>query len=403
MRCKQRLDLNRVSRGRLSVAAFADSNPKHLHRVVAEVVDNLYPDAILRGAGGDTPPFCASSGQPLRVAGFELCRSAGFFAERWLASLPECLDLIGEHVIHVKGIRAEKCCSTTEFLFFLIKAVDGVPLTFKMCHINIAFTEPTQHGFNDIPCLRFEVCAPDILRFHTAGTDMRRLALAPTQLDQLRHRLQKKVWKYEIIASKREIVPSGKILGLFSLVHLVQHVPPIADQPLCNAEHGNDDSIPQISVAAVDILSDNGSVHFNAKQRHRAARPDVRPTLDVSPFKIEPDTHDNPIQADLKTSAILVRSRRSLLCLIYRTLLAMPYAAACPCPRAPVLRLAKAAGRAFSEQRKAMTQFEIFTGIGWSTATHQVVDADGEFLREQAFVQSGEGLAAMAGWILEHA
>ena len=51
-----------------------------------------------------------------------------------------------------------------------------------------------------------------------------------------------------------------------------------------------------------------------------------------------------------------------------------------------------------------MTQFEIFTGIDWSTATHQVVgDADGEFLREQAFVQSGEGLAAMAGWILEHA
>ena len=49
-----------------------------------------------------------------------------------------------------------------------------------------------------------------------------------------------------------------------------------------------------------------------------------------------------------------------------------------------------------------MTQFEIFAGIDWPTQTHQVavVDADGEILGERAFAHNGEGLAAMADWIL---
>ena len=51
-----------------------------------------------------------------------------------------------------------------------------------------------------------------------------------------------------------------------------------------------------------------------------------------------------------------------------------------------------------------MTQFQIFAGIDWSSASHQVavIDADGEILGEQAFAHSGEGLAAMADWILGH-
>ena len=49
-----------------------------------------------------------------------------------------------------------------------------------------------------------------------------------------------------------------------------------------------------------------------------------------------------------------------------------------------------------------MTQFEIFAGIDWPTQTRQVavVDADGEILGERAFARNGEGLAAMADWIL---
>ena len=49
-----------------------------------------------------------------------------------------------------------------------------------------------------------------------------------------------------------------------------------------------------------------------------------------------------------------------------------------------------------------MTQFEIFAGIDWPTQTRQVavVDADGEILGERAFAHTGEGLAAMADWIL---
>ena len=51
-----------------------------------------------------------------------------------------------------------------------------------------------------------------------------------------------------------------------------------------------------------------------------------------------------------------------------------------------------------------MMQFEIFAGIDWSTKVHQVAvaDAGGEVLGEQAFARSGDGLAAMADWILEH-
>ena len=51
-----------------------------------------------------------------------------------------------------------------------------------------------------------------------------------------------------------------------------------------------------------------------------------------------------------------------------------------------------------------MTQFEIYSGIDWSTRTHQVavVDADGEILGERAFAHSGDGLAEMADWILAH-
>ena len=49
-----------------------------------------------------------------------------------------------------------------------------------------------------------------------------------------------------------------------------------------------------------------------------------------------------------------------------------------------------------------MTQFEIFAGIDWPIQTRQVavVDADGEILGERAFAHNGEGLAAMADWIL---
>ena len=49
-----------------------------------------------------------------------------------------------------------------------------------------------------------------------------------------------------------------------------------------------------------------------------------------------------------------------------------------------------------------MTQFEIFAGIDWPTQTRQVavVDADGKILGERAFARNGEGLAAMADWIL---
>ena len=51
-----------------------------------------------------------------------------------------------------------------------------------------------------------------------------------------------------------------------------------------------------------------------------------------------------------------------------------------------------------------MTQFEIFAGIDWSTKVHQVaiVDAAGVVLGEQKFAHSGDGLAAMADWILGH-
>ena len=51
-----------------------------------------------------------------------------------------------------------------------------------------------------------------------------------------------------------------------------------------------------------------------------------------------------------------------------------------------------------------MMQFEIFAGIDWSTKVHQVavVNSGGEVLGEQAFAHSGDGLAAMADWILEH-
>ena len=51
-----------------------------------------------------------------------------------------------------------------------------------------------------------------------------------------------------------------------------------------------------------------------------------------------------------------------------------------------------------------MTQFQIFAGIDWSAKSHQVavIDADGKILGEQAFAHSGEGLAAMADWILGH-
>ena len=48
-----------------------------------------------------------------------------------------------------------------------------------------------------------------------------------------------------------------------------------------------------------------------------------------------------------------------------------------------------------------MMQFEIFAGSDWSTKVHQVADAAGEVLGEQAFAHSGDGLAAMADWILE--
>ena len=50
-----------------------------------------------------------------------------------------------------------------------------------------------------------------------------------------------------------------------------------------------------------------------------------------------------------------------------------------------------------------MMQFEIFAGIDWSAKVHQVAvaDAGGEVLGEQAFAHSGDGLAAMADWILE--
>ena len=50
-----------------------------------------------------------------------------------------------------------------------------------------------------------------------------------------------------------------------------------------------------------------------------------------------------------------------------------------------------------------MMQFEIFVGIDWSAKVHQVAvaDAAGEVLGEQAFARSGDGLAAMADWILE--
>ena len=50
-----------------------------------------------------------------------------------------------------------------------------------------------------------------------------------------------------------------------------------------------------------------------------------------------------------------------------------------------------------------MMQFEIFAGSDWSTKLHQVADADagGKVLGEQAFARSGDGLAAMADWILE--
>ena len=51
-----------------------------------------------------------------------------------------------------------------------------------------------------------------------------------------------------------------------------------------------------------------------------------------------------------------------------------------------------------------MMQFETFAGINWSAKVHQiaVADAAGEVLGEQAFARSGDGLAAMADWILEH-
>ena len=51
-----------------------------------------------------------------------------------------------------------------------------------------------------------------------------------------------------------------------------------------------------------------------------------------------------------------------------------------------------------------MTQFKIFAGIDWSAKTHQVavVNAGGEVLGERSFAHSGECLAEMAGWILEH-
>ena len=74
------------------------------------------------------------------------------------------------------------------------------------------------------------------------------------------------------------------------------------------------------------------------------------------------------------------------------------------CAREPVLGLANAAADPFLKRRKAMTQFEIFAGIGWSTQTHKVavVDAAGEVLGEREFAQGGEGLAAMVDWILGH-
>ncbi len=51
-----------------------------------------------------------------------------------------------------------------------------------------------------------------------------------------------------------------------------------------------------------------------------------------------------------------------------------------------------------------MAQFEFFAGIDWSTTLHQVavIDASGEILGERGFAHSGEGLAAMADWILGH-
>lgn len=43
-----------------------------------------------------------------------------------------------------------------------------------------------------------------------------------------------------------------------------------------------------------------------------------------------------------------------------------------------------------------------FVGVDWGTQKHQacVVDADGEVIGERAFEHGGEGLSAMADWLL---
>lgn len=51
-----------------------------------------------------------------------------------------------------------------------------------------------------------------------------------------------------------------------------------------------------------------------------------------------------------------------------------------------------------------MDQYQFFAGIDWGAQTHQLclLDARGQVLAEQAFEHSGQGLAAMLAWLLEH-
>ena len=47
-------------------------------------------------------------------------------------------------------------------------------------------------------------------------------------------------------------------------------------------------------------------------------------------------------------------------------------------------------------------KLEWFVGVDWGTQKHQacVVDADGAVVGERAFEHGGEGLSAMADWLL---
>ena len=149
-----------------------------------------------------------------------------------------------------------------------------------MVRTRIVTAESIQHRFDDMLCLVFQVFAAHIRPSLAVELDisMKRLASVPTEPYQLRFRRESQARVHEPVADERKVVPRGEILPLLPAIpHFVEQVPPIVDQPLCDAEHGNDDLVPlQAAVVAVNDLRDNGIANFDVEFRHRELRENVR-------------------------------------------------------------------------------------------------------------------------------